>query len=514
MAILPLPFKGGMSNSIYDEASRGRVGLVKDLDIFNTTKTLKPNIALVNDAGMPANFKPRNVYLASDGKFYFHGEEVIAATNTIMIYSVTALSTSSTYISVSAIAGSQSFFPIEEFADYLWWGRGSDLKKYGTLSSAPAVSTSGASITSSVNFLKTHIGLGKLFYVHASQQKIGYTSDGASFTDAALTLNKNDRIIGIEPYGRFLLVGVIDVNSAKKAKILVWDGSSTTVDDVIYLSESGLQGFRVVNGNIETILMGRGGIRIYKFPLGSAPGRPAMNLDFTASAVSPKILEQALETDGDVLYFGLASVSDNIAAYSREVGMFGFGNNTSGYPDALSIDRLTSTGSTTANIICIKKFGSTLSSECFVVIALTANSTFAINHTISGTIGTLSANGSIESDAFPLKAGNPGKIKRIIINHDAIPTSCGFTVQIKQYGNYPWGTSVPTPGVYVDLLTPDGSGGSTGKTQSTNNAAMTEIAGAELFTTARYAQIRVKFDETSGVNAANIIYPILVELED
>src|SRR3990167_3442749 len=90
-------FKGGQSNSIYDDSWRSKFASGRDLQIFNTTKTLKPNIALVNDAGMPANFKPRNVYLASDGKYYFHGEEIISSTNKIMIYSVATLSTSSTY---------------------------------------------------------------------------------------------------------------------------------------------------------------------------------------------------------------------------------------------------------------------------------------------------------------------------------------------------------------------------------------------------------------------------------
>lgn len=515
MSWIQLPFKGGQSNQIYDDPGRQRVGAVRDLQIFNTVKVLKPNVGLVNDAGMPANFKPRNVYLASDGKYYFHGEEVIAAVNTIMIYSVNggSLTSNSTYSSVSAIGGSNTHYPIEEFKDYLWWGRSSDLKKYGTLSSGPSVSTSGATITTAVNFLKTHVGLGKLFYVHGSQQKIGYTSDGAAFTDAALTLEKNDRIVAIEPYGRWLLVGVIDVNNAKKAKILVWDGSSTTVDDIWYMAETGMQTFRVVNGNIEVLILNTTGVRIYKFPPGAPSGRPACNLDFVSSSTTPKIIDQAVETDGDVLYFGLASTSDNLAVFDRDIGLFAFGNNTPGYPDALSIDRLRSTGSVTSNIICARKFGNTLANEVLIVLFLTGSGTFAINHTL-GNSAALSANGAIESDAFPLKNGLPGKIKRIIINHLPIPTSCGFTVQVKHYGHYPWATSVPTPESYTDLLTPEGSGGSTGKTQSTNNACMTEIAGAEIFKTARYAQVKISLDETSGTTAASIIYPVLVELED
>lgn len=514
MGLIKLGFKGGQANSIYDGVERGKVASARDLQIFNTEKTLKPNVALVNDAGKPANFKPRNVYLASDGKYYFHGEEEIASVNTIMIYSVSALSTSSTYTSVSAIGGSNAGWPIEEFKDYLYWGRGTDLKKYGTLSSGPSVSTSGATITSGVTHLKTHAGLGKLFYVHGTKQIIGYTSDGTSFTDAALTLEKNDRCVGIEPYGRFMLIGVVDVNSAKKARILVWDGSSTTYDDAIYLSESRLQGFKVVNGSIEAIVLTTTGMRIYKFPMGGTAGRPAASYDLVSSGVSPSILEPAIETDGDLLYFGLASVSDNLATYNRDVGVFAFGNNTPGYPDALNIDRLISTGSTTAGIICIKKFGTTLTNEVLVVITLTANSTFAINHTIGSTSGTLSANGVFESTAFPLKGGYQGKIKRIIINHEAIPTSTGFTVQIKHMGHYPWGTTVPSAESYVDLTTPEGSGSSTGKTQSTNSAFMTEIDGSHLFKDARYAQIKIKFDEILTTAAPTIVFPILIETED
>lgn len=511
MSYIQLGFKGGQANSVYDDVERGKFASARDLQIFNTIRTLKPNVALVNDAGMPASFKPRNVYLASDGKYYFVGSE---GSNT-QLYSVDTLSPSSTYTSVSAIAGfSQSYWPIEEFKDYLYWPRSGDLKRYGTLSSGPSVATAGATITSAVDFLKTHAGLGKLFYVHGSRQIIGYTSDGSSFTDAALTLEKNDRCIGIEPYGRFLLIGVVDVRAAKKARILVWDGSSTTYDDVINLSQPDLKAFRIVNGYIEAIFLGARSLRVYKFSPGSSPGRPAASYDIISSGVTPDLLNQAVETEGDVMYFGLASVSDNLATFDRDVGIFAFGNNTPGYADALNIDRLISTGSTTAGILCIKKFGNTLGSEVMVVITLTANSTFAINHTLGTTVGTLSANGVYESDAFPLKKGLPGKIKRIIINHEAIPTSTGFTLSLKHLGHYPWGTSVPSAEAYSALTTNEGSGGSTGKTQSTNNAFMTEIDKPDFFKTARFAQLKIAFDEILTTAAPTIVFPILVEVED
>lgn len=512
MSYIQLGFKGGQANSVYDEIERGKFASARDLQIFNTIRTLKPNVALVNDAGIPANFVPRNVYLASDGKYYFLGTN--SSSGNTELYSVTTLSPSSTYTAVSSIAGSSTSFPIEEFKDSLYWPKSADLKKYGNLSGAPAVSTSAASITTTVDFLKTHAGLGKLFYVHGTRQIIGYTSDGAAFTDAALTLEKNDRCVGIQPYGRFLFVGVVDVNAAKKARILVWDGSSTTYDDVIYLSEAGMEAFRIVNGYIEAIMLSGRHVRIYKFSPGGQPGRPAASYDIVSSGVTPNILDQALETDGDILYFGLSAVSDNLSTFDRDVGVFAFGNNTPGFADALNIDRLISTGSTTAGILCIKKFGNTLGAEVFVVITLTANSTFAINHTLNTTVGTYSANGVYESGAFALKKGLPGKIKRIIINHEAIPTSTGFTVSLKHLGHYPWGTSVPSAEAYSALTTNDGSGSSTGKTQSTNNAFITEIDKPDFFKTARFAQLKIAFDEILTTAAPTIVFPILVEVED
>ena len=64
---------------------------------------------------------------------------------------------------------------------------------------------------------------------------------------------------------------------------------------------------------------------------------------------------------------------------------------------------------------------------------------------------------------------------------------------------------------FTAITTPQGSGSSTGKTQSTDDATYTIIEDLDKFEEVDMAQIQIDFDEVSGLNAAEIIFPILIE---
>jgi hypothetical protein len=130
------------------------------------------------------------------------------------------------------------------------------------------------------------------------------------------------------------------------------------------------------------------------------------------------------------------------------------------------------------------------------------------------TPGLKSSEGIYESIIFPLDGEQGifrGKIKSIELQHEPLPASCGFTMQVKHYGIYePGGTRTLANDSYADLLTPYGSGSSTGKTNSTENSTYTIIENNNNLKKATHAQIKIKLDETSGTNAPAIIFPSIV----
>lgn len=376
---------------------------------------------------------------------------------------------------------------------------GSAVNTSGTQSGTHTIIKSTKTVSSALTSLgpiRANEGLGKVFFGNGNA--IGsYTGSTLSLT--ALTLNSNESIIGHEPYGKFQVVGINDDNNSKKSRFLIWDGASTTLDDIIYTGDTGLRNFRIVGNEIRAVFGDTTGFRQYAFQIGAKP-EPIITIPLTVTTGDTTI--DAMDSNKDLTIFGLGGY-----AYSTDSLIWAYGSGNAKTKDFLTQFRTVAAGTITAvGFSAIKDFNG----QIVIIWDDAVNGTPVIEATKIST--TLSANGIYESNAFPLNKGLPGKIKRITMNHKPIPASTGFTVQIKYYGHYPWGNTVPAEDSFADLTTPEGSASSTGKTQSTDNATMTEITGE--FKTARYAQIKIKFDEISGATAPTILFPIIIEVED
>ena len=357
-----------------------------------------------------------------------------------------------------------------------------------------------SSILTSLGVIRSHEGLGKIFF--ANGNAVG-SYDGTTLSLTALTLNSNENIVGLEPFGKFLIPGVNDDNSSKKSRFLLWDGSSTTLDDIIYTGDTGLKAFRVIGNEIRAIFSDTLGFRQYAFNIGSKP-ESNISIPLTVTSGGTTINGNAVESAKDLTIFGLDGYT-----YSIDSLLWAYGSGNAKTKDFLTQFRTIAAGTVSAiGFVAIKDFNG----QTVIIYRTSSGATPVMEATKIST--TLSANGVYESNAFPLKKGLPGKIKRIIINHKPIPATTGFLVQIKHYGHYPWGSSVPAEDSFVNLTTPEGSGSSTGKTQSTDNATMTEITGNELFKTARFVQLKIKFDEINEATAPTILFPIIIEVED
>lgn len=495
-------FLGGKATSTYDKPENQTFATARDLNVFGEANVLAPHYKLVNDAGMPVNFKPYNSYYASNSKFYFLGVEFITGTSYTILYSANSLGTNSTYTEVYKVAGESVNFPLEEFNGSLWFGVVSSpsLVKYASLSGTP--SASAASITDGVNLLRAHPGLGKLFYVHDSSRKIGWTDD-STYADSALVVGANDKIVSIDPYGQYLLVGVRDISRSKPSRILVWDGSATTVDDMMVLSTPNLQAFRVVGSNIRAVVADNSTLSIYEGPVGGNI-EPVYTVDNVNSTGTTDINDETLAVNKGVLYFGFKSVGSlNPPGITLEQGVWAYGSDQVNKPKRLNLDRLIHTGVTSGVAINSIRFDGR-----FMVVLWNNGANpiaYFINHNNEGS-KACSANGVYQTPRFRLHPYKRAKLKWLKIPHKPLPANTAFTVKVIHFGTEEKGN---TPAAVETFA------GATAYTSNVANSGYTLIMDGQLvFKYAEEIQIQIALTTVSGITGPEILFPITFETEE
>ena len=495
-------FKGGIANSLFDPLSKQTYQTAKGLDVFMFPNILKPNHDITNDATDKTlnNIKLNAFIKGSDGKNYFKGFDNSAGTTlTIWDASTGGLGSTTSLTAETTAAGAGGSHGIVEFLAYLWYFESSTVIQnfnFTTIDDAVVASISDQAP------IFVHQGLGKMFYTVSAYQ-IGSSADITPTNTAVITFDNAMRVVQMAESGRFVAIGLNHVNGASSSKIAIWDGSSTTIDDLIDLGDTGIQSVVNVNGIIYVLTstnpFGYGAknlIRIYKI-VGSQ-AKMIKELDLQATTVGAVTINtQAVVALNGKIYFGMiASSATTIMTIDNGVYAYDTEQNI------LTLDRITS-DTTAIQITSIGFNGGALVTTWY------DGTNYKISHVIS--TPAVSSSGVYQSNAFFLNNGKRGKIKRIKILHKALPASCGFTVKVKHYGHYPSDGSVASADSFTVITTNQGSGSSTGKTQSTDNTTYTIIEDLDKFKEADMAQIEIDFDEVSGINAAEILFPILIE---
>lgn len=506
-------FKGGQALDAYDDIRKQTFQDTRNLDVFVNSNQLAPHKLKLQAMAIPAlagqtDVKPQNSYLASDNKYYFFGDATIAAAHNYVLWYTSTLDSAPTYTTAYATGGTAGAtgYVLEEYKDGLFFSWGTNLDRWGNLSGAAARTNIGT-VTTGVTHMRNHRGLGVLFFAHNSGHTVGKYNN-TTFTATALTFDADDTVVGMEEFGRFLVIGLRGAGS-KKSRFVLWDGSATTVEDIYNLNETGLSGFKIVNGVITYISLTYNGqndfLRVGTLTPGGKP-EIVREQQITLTSGANNVTANGTATFGDVMLYGLSGY-----AYSDlSLGIFGYGSPGSGISKYHALYRLVSSNAVTAvGITSIKHNGTSL----VVTWEESGSGPYHID-TITGNGLTLArpSSGVYESNIFPLNGGLKGRIKKITLTHPAIPSSCGFTVYVKHLSTYPFGSTVPSPESYQTLFGPQGNTSTSGMTQSTNNATFTEIA-SDKFIDATHAQIKIAFDEVSTTTSASIIFPILVEVQ-
>lgn len=490
-------FKGGYSTSLFDDVAKQTYQTSKDLDPYAFPNILRPHLARLDSVTLPtitggSSIRVYNSYLASNQKYYFIGDAVISSVQNVVLWSTSSLVASPTYAAEYNTTASTVCTELEEFKDGLFFSHGNNLDRWGNLSGTPSRSNISSGLTGTASIIRAHNELGLLFFVHNTRRTIG-RYDGSVVTLNALTLNQDDQIVSLDPYGKFMIIGVADFNGSKPSRFIIWDGGGIFIDDKIDLGDLGLKAAKLVNGEIRALCVTAGtpesSIRLYAFQPGEKP-KMVKELKFVVSSGSAGI--GCVGSIGDLFLFAPLG-----ATYTGlDMAVYSYGSYDPTLPPLFAPYRLVHTGATTSvEIISFKVFGDKS------VMCWHSGSTYYIAAT--GINQTATANGVYDSNAIRLDLFNKGKIKWLKILHKPLPASVQFSVYLKQYGNYPAGTSVPSEDSFTLL-----------KQQSTQNATFLLIEDdAVNMDYCDAFQLRITYDTISQTNVPEIIFPIVGEAE-
>lgn len=512
---IPLP-NPKLAKNLFDPLNT--VQNAAGIDLLDNISILRPfpqkiRASAIPTAGGATNVNMRNSIRASDGRFYFVGSATIAAATNLVLFRTATLSASPTWTLDYNVAGTPSD-ALVEFQDGIYFGYGTTLAKWATLSSgspsATAIASSGGgnALTTGLNLLLNHRPLGLLYFVHNSGRTIG-SYDGSTVTLTRFTVPVGERIVSLQSYGQYVLIGVRSEDSGSssgdgKSKILVWDGSSTSSISQSIIHDMGLGAVRVIRDTAVAICTTMPSaaavvrLRIYQ----GTPGG-SMRLvewkDWRDGKGPTGLNDNAVDISMDKLWFGLQMQQD-----TTDGGIFVYDP----MKESMYRARVPEAATTDDIFTSLRMYGTDTA-----ITYQTSGGTKIINH-----IGSSSTTqtGVYETNAFRLASGNKrGKIKQIRFLHKANPANTGFTVAVKHIGHYD--KSIPSADSFTDLLTPQGSGGSTGKTQSTDNATFTNIYNDNKFKKADFAQLRITFDEVTAITSggsSEIFTDIIVETEE
>ena len=494
-------FKGGLAKEIFGVPRAQTFQTAKDLDIFTRMRTLGPHLGLGADTTDKTrnNIKLDSVIKAADGRIYFKGFDEAGGTVLTIWDASTSLGSSTALTAETVASGAGGGFGIVEFL--------SDLFYYESSTRIQAFDIGGAAVvTNAIAVNNTcpifvHEGLKKMFYTVAANQ-IGGTSTSTISSTALLTFGEDIRPKRMAHWGQFIAIGLNTINNSKNAQIAIWNGSSSTIEDLIDVGDIGLQGIVNLGGHIYIITSSNPAgsakysvIRIYRWGGSSVELMWELDLKPTVSnAVS--VDAESIKVYKDNLLFGMNAL--NAGSMTIDNGVYAFNHRSK----ILTLDRIVSDTSdiriTSINVL-----------DGLPVVTWTDGTNYRINHVPA--TNAKSSSGVYKSDIFALNNGKMDKIKRILIVHENLPSSCGFTVKVQHFSHYPVGGSVASADSFTSLVTPQGSGGASGVTQSTDNTGYTIIENHDKFKDARFAQLEIDFDEVSGVNSADIVFPIYID---
>lgn len=340
-------FAGGVSDSTRED-NDSKFQITRHFDIFTDPSRLTPYRSLEADThdgststGMKAYLVQDYVYASASAKLFGLGQTGAGLTK--IVFKSDATQGNWTLPASSEGNGAVKNGCLIEYKDYLWGFQGTNqIFKYGLLSGTPSItnsaSTTGATITS--------VAQGLVFedYLYLPyNNRIWRATDATTFSDNYLTLPTNFKITSLTAYGKYIAIAVAPVSSFNGvSKVLLWDGTSTEIQESIDWGEGELRILETIEGMLVGVTdrylnsatgAGRGSmiVQIYQ---GGAP--QVVKEVFTQALTGKSIpLSKAVKNNR---VFWAAKIMTNSAGTEYREGVWSFGRKNVNYPFALSLD--------------------------------------------------------------------------------------------------------------------------------------------------------------------------------
>lgn len=521
-------FKGGISESAYDPVELGTFTSARGMDVYGSSFVLKPLKAIESQTfNSTITFntnKIERVFGASNGSTYIFGNDgsdklrIFKAANIRVGTSSSIVATSSTASSAFDVAGNRGRHWIVEAGGYIVFYNGINVARLKLSDDSVTYDPFSFSANQYVGPILYHEAYGAVFVAAGNDygankvyRKYSVDLSGSAAFELMLTLDPKYWIRSMQAYGKYVLIGASHIGEAQTSKLFVWNGSATTVEDVVDVGDVGLQSIRNINGLVHILTvtrpdgMGQNACRLYLWGGGQvelAHELPLNNTNTASPAVTghPFIMDTAVDVYKSQLYWAF---SDDSVTNSGQIGIdpvvYSYGSNSPRDKRFLTQSYIPAVDATEHEFRSIQWVNGNL----VLCHRDKGAGNWYIGSSATATLGTLTSQGYFESVQIKLHPLTKGKVKRIVLTHKPLPASTGFVVKLKHIGNYPHGTSVPSPQAYQTL-----------KTQTDDNATITVIEDpGGTFQWCDSVQLKLEPSTVSGTNAPEIIFPIIIETE-
>jgi len=362
-------FSGGISDSPRENnASKFQVS--KHFDIFTDPTRLIPYRSLEADTNDGSTSTGMKQYVVKDFLYasakgttttaVFYGLGQTGAGNTKIVYKTenNFLSSNWTLPASSEGNGAVQNGCLIEYKDYLWGFQGTNqIFKWGLLSGTPSITNSASTTGSTITSVAQGLVFNDYLYL-AYNNKIWRATDATTFSDAYLVLPTNIKITSLAAYGKYIAIGVAPISNYNGvSKVLLWDGTSTDIQESIDWGEGELRILETIEGILVGVSdrylnnatgAGKGSmiVQIYQ------GGAPQVVKEVFTKALTGKTIPLNKAVKNNRVFWAAKIMTDSVGTTYNE-GLWSFGRKNVNFPFSLSLDIIDDTINTSG----IQSFG-------------------------------------------------------------------------------------------------------------------------------------------------------------
>ena len=338
-------FSGGISDDVReDNASKFQV--TRHFDVFSNPTRLTPYRSLEADTndgststGMKAYLVQDFLYHSSSAKLFGLGQTGGGLTKIVQKADATQGNWSLPATSEGNGAVKNGCFI--EYKEHLWGFQGTNQIFKWTIASntiSNSASTTGVTITS--------VAQGLVFedYLYLPyNNRIWRATDATTFSDSYLVLPTNFKITSLTAYGKYIAIAVAPVSTFNGvSKVLLWDGTSTEIQESIDWGEGELRILETIEGMLVGVTdrylnnatgAGRGSMIIQVYQ----GGAPQVVKEVFTQALTGKTIPLSKTVKNNRVFWA-AKIMTNSAGTEYREGLWSFGRKNVNYPFALSLD--------------------------------------------------------------------------------------------------------------------------------------------------------------------------------